>query len=52
MIHRDLVRQMAEVMRRAVAQSDPTIVLVFLKDWWMDHINKEDKKYAAYMRAK
>ena len=24
-------------------------VLVFLKDWWLDHIQGEDKKYAVYL---
>ena len=24
-------------------------VLVSLKDWWLDHIQGEDKKYASYM---
>lgn len=24
-------------------------VLVFLKDWWLDHIQGEDKQYATYM---
>ena len=52
LLHRELVKQMADVMRRAIAQSDPKIVLSFLKDWWMDHINKEDKKYAGYMAMK
>jgi hemerythrin len=26
-------------------------VLVLLKDWWLDHIQGEDKKYAAYLGA-
>ena len=25
-------------------------VLVFLKDWWLDHIQGEDKKYSFYMK--
>jgi hemerythrin len=24
-------------------------VLIFLKDWWLDHIQGEDKKYAVYV---
>ena len=51
LLHRDLVKQMAEVMRQAITQSDPKIVLAFLKDWWMDHINKQDRKYAIHMGA-
>ena len=26
-------------------------VLVMLKDWWLGHIQGEDKKYAAYLQA-
>jgi hemerythrin len=26
-------------------------VLVFLKDWWLDHIQGEDKLYASYMSS-
>ena len=26
-------------------------VLVFLKDWWLEHIQGEDKKYATYVAA-
>jgi hemerythrin len=26
-------------------------VLVFLKDWWLGHIQGEDKKYAPYLQA-
>jgi hemerythrin-like metal-binding protein len=26
-------------------------VLYFLKDWWTNHIQEEDKSYSAYLRA-
>jgi len=25
--------------------TDPTVILKFLKNWWMEHINIEDRKY-------
>jgi hemerythrin-like metal-binding protein len=26
-------------------------LLIFLKEWWCDHIQAEDKKYAPYLKA-
>ncbi len=28
---------------------DATNVLKFLRDWWLNHINKEDKKYVQFL---
>ena len=30
----------------------PTELLVFLRDWWVDHIMNSDMKYADHLRAK
>ncbi|WP_319240117.1 hypothetical protein [uncultured Propionivibrio sp.] len=37
-------------MKRGVANNDATIVLNFLKDWRLDHINKQDRKFAEHLR--
>jgi hemerythrin len=31
---------------------DPAILLKFLKDWWLTHINVEDKKYVSLVKKK
>jgi hemerythrin-like metal-binding protein len=28
---------------------DPTLVLLFLKNWWTNHIRKEDTSYTSFM---
>ena len=44
-----------EMRRRAIGlRTHLTVVtardvLVFLKDWWLDHIQGDDKKYAVYV---
>lgn len=50
LLHRDLQSQTHEVLHEALANNDPTIVLNFLKDWWLDHINKQDRKFAEHLR--
>lgn len=50
LLHRDLQSQTHEVLHEALANSDATIVLNFLKDWWLDHINKQDRKFAEHLR--
>ena len=52
LLHKELIEKMGHVMREAIAQSDPKVVLTFLKQWWMDHINEEDRKYSSYMASK
>lgn len=33
----------------AAANYDPQELLVFLKSWWLDHINKKDKDYVPFV---
>ena len=49
LLHQELVKKMTNVMRESISKGDPTVVLAFLGEWWMSHINKEDKEYAAFM---
>lgn len=50
LLHRELQSQTHEVLHQAIATSDANIVLVFLKEWWLDHINKQDRKFAEFLR--
>jgi len=47
-LHDDMRRQTIE-LRTHLTLVTARDVLVFLKDWWLDHIQGEDKKYASYM---
>ena len=52
LLHKELVEKMGHVMREAIAQSDPKVVLTFLKEWWLDHINEQDRKFSTYVSSK
>ena len=48
-LHRDLARKTDAIYRNAQIDGDPDIVLKFMKDWWLHHINIEDKKYVPHV---
>jgi hemerythrin-like metal-binding protein len=45
----DAMRQRTIGLRTHLTLVTARDVLVFLKDWWLDHIQGEDKKYAGYV---
>jgi hemerythrin-like metal-binding protein len=47
-LHNDMRRQTIE-LRTHLTLVTARDVLVFLKDWWLGHIQGEDKNYASYM---
>ena len=47
-LHDDMRRQTIE-LRTHLTLVTARDVLVFLKDWWLGHIQGEDKKYASYV---
>jgi hemerythrin len=46
MLHKGLM----EITQEAISYKEPELALKFLKEWWIGHINKEDKKYAPYVK--
>ena len=46
----DAMRQRTIGLRTHLTLVTARDVLVFLKDWWLDHIQGEDKKYAVYLQ--
>ena len=48
--HRELMKKTLAIMHDPVSFGGESAVLKFLKDWWLTHINKEDSKYALYVR--
>ena len=49
-LHRALLRKTKELSIDANRNKDSMMVLKFLKKWWLDHINKQDRKYTPYVK--
>ncbi len=49
-MHESLMKKTRVLTIDARKDVEPEQVLSFLKQWWLDHINKEDKKYAPIMK--
>ncbi|MDR2488844.1 MAG: bacteriohemerythrin [Desulfovibrio sp.] len=45
-IHDKLSLSIDTIERKCIVQNDITPLLEFLKKWWIEHINIEDKQYA------
>ncbi len=43
-LHKTLIRKTKELSIDANKNKDSVMVLKFLKEWWLGHINKEDRK--------
>lgn len=54
--HREMHRELADRTRQIALDShvrrDGEEVLVFLRSWWLGHINEEDRKYASFIRSR
>ncbi len=50
LLHRHLINQTAVLVREATSNLEPEAVLKFLKEWWLNHINIEDRKYASALQ--
>ncbi|MBN1806245.1 MAG: hemerythrin family protein [Sedimentisphaerales bacterium] len=48
-LHKTLISKTKEVFDEARKNKDPYMVLNFLKEWWLVHINKQDRKYVPFM---
>lgn len=49
-LHRQLVTHTKKLSLEASRNQDSNMVLKFLKDWWLGHINREDKKYVPFLK--
>lgn len=47
----DAMRQRTMGLREHAGLVTGRDLLVFLKEWWCNHIQEEDKKYAPYLKA-
>jgi len=48
-LHQNLIKEMKSLSEESILSRDSEMVLRFLKEWWLSHINKEDQKYAPYV---
>lgn len=49
-LHEELIRKTREIATESTTFKEPEIALKFLKDWWLGHINRQDRKYASFLR--
>lgn len=38
-------------LKEALDEQDPMILLKFLRQWWVDHLNKEHQEYTKYLAS-
>lgn len=49
LMHKNLAEKTKGFFYESRLKNEPDIILRFLKEWWMSHINKEDKKYVPHL---
>ena len=49
--HHKLLRDTKSIQYDVIKANDPKPLLEFLKKWWIEHINSEDRLYTPYLRA-
>ncbi len=49
-LHERLMKRTLEITQEAISYKEPDMALKFLKEWWIRHINEEDKNYAPYVK--
>lgn len=50
LFHNALIKKSYILAHRSLRVNDPVIYLNFLKDWWINHINKKDSEYVDVVR--
>jgi hemerythrin len=49
-LHDDMMQRSVDLQTQLMSLP-PCDVLTFLKDWWLEHIQVEDKKYVAHLEG-
>ena len=49
-LHRALLDKTRQIASMSYSLVDGNDILKFLKDWWINHISSEDRKYVPYLK--
>ncbi|MCK5148330.1 hemerythrin family protein [bacterium] len=49
-LHKTLIEKIEKLSIEVSRDRDAGRVLIFLREWWLNHINKEDSKYVLFIR--
>lgn len=49
-LHNDFTNQMRSMSKNSASLEQTHDLLTFLKNWWLNHINKNDREFAAVVR--
>ncbi len=49
-LHKELAKKTKKLSIDANRRKDSDMVLKFLKEWWLGHINKKDRQYTSFLR--
>jgi hemerythrin-like metal-binding protein len=49
-LHQKLMERTMRISREVVEQEESAIALKCLREWWMVHINEEDKRYVPHVK--
>jgi hemerythrin len=51
-LHKELTSALSHTSKDSIWNKDPQEFLNFLKDWWINHICKEDRVFSQYVKNK
>ena len=49
-LHKELVEKTIKLSINSNRNNDANMILKFLREWWLGHINKEDRRYIPFLR--
>jgi hemerythrin len=52
LLHKELTQELSHTSKNSIWNKDPQEFLGFLKDWWINHICKEDKAFRDYLEKR
>jgi len=50
LLHKHLIEKTKIVAHESISSGNANTTLAFLKEWWMNHINKIDRQYASHVK--